>query len=726
MSSIGESEPGVQPLPDSVLIRLMSDMTEDGRFGERVLLVDSSEVRVETPEGVAVLRVPLSEVRRARHEPLASGGRMLIETSGGVRLTAVSYSLAVSEAFSEAARGIEQLAEGRELSINLEKGALRCEKCGKLLPEVDGPCPSCVDRKRTMLRVMQFLKPYKKQTAFLVACAVGSTVCNLMPPMIMRHLTDGFTSKNLAVPELLQWMAFWLGVALIASFLQVMNGRTMAFLATHISADLRAATYRAIEYLSLRYFDKKPVGAIASRVTQDTDRLWQFLVDGLPFFIINGLMALGVMGFLFSLEWTLALAILSPIPFVIAISMKFWRPISNMFFRVSQRMARLHMQLNESLSGIRVVKAFVREDHEYDRFQNRNHAWKIAAMQADQKWYTAFGMMTFCAASGTLINWGLGGWYVLQDRLSLGEFIQINALLVMVYGPMQWFAQVNNWFSRAMAGAERVFEVLDTTPEVDPRSTIEHPIRGEVEFDDVRFGYDKSNPVIKGMSFTAKPGEMIGLVGRSGAGKSSTINLICRFYEPDQGVIRVDGIDVRDITLNSYRSQIGIVLQEPFLFDGTIGENIAYGKPNASMDEIMTAARAANAHDFIVGKPDGYDTIVGERGTHLSGGEKQRISIARAILHNPRILILDEATSSVDVETERQIQEAIGRLVEGRTTFAIAHRLSTLRNADRLIVLDRGEIAEMGTHEELMARQSVFYSLVQAQNEANSIIGIGT
>lgn len=726
MSSIGESEPGVQPLPDSVLIRLMSDMTEDGRFGERVLLVDSSEVRVETPEGVAVLRVPLSEVRRARHEPLASGGRMLIETSGGVRLTAVSYSLAVSEAFSEAARGIEQLAEGRELSINLEKGALRCEKCGKLLPEVDGPCPSCVDRKRTMLRVMQFLKPYKKQTAFLVACAVGSTVCNLMPPMIMRHLTDGFTSKNLPVPELLQWMGFWLGVALIASFLQVMNGRTMAFLATHISADLRAATYRAIEYLSLRYFDKKPVGAIASRVTQDTDRLWQFLVDGLPFFIINGLMAVGVMGFLFSLEWTLALAILSPIPFVIAISMKFWRPISNMFFRVSQRMARLHMQLNESLSGIRVVKAFVREDHEFDRFQNRNHAWKIAAMQADQKWYTAFGMMTFCAASGTLINWGLGGWYVLQGRLSLGEFIQINALLVMVYGPMQWFAQVNNWFSRAMAGAERVFEVLDTTREVDPRSTIEHPIRGKVEFDDVRFGYDKSNPVIKGMSFTAKPGEMIGLVGRSGAGKSSTINLICRFYEPDQGAIRVDGIDVRDITLNSYRSQIGIVLQEPFLFDGTIGENIAYGKPNASMDEIMTAARAANAHDFIVGKPDGYDTIVGERGTHLSGGEKQRISIARAILHNPRILILDEATSSVDVETERQIQEAIGRLVEGRTTFAIAHRLSTLRNADRLIVLDRGEIAEMGTHEELMARQSVFYSLVQAQNEANSIIGIGT
>ena len=292
--------------------------------------------------------------------------------------------------------------------------------------------------------------------------------------------------------------------------------------------------------------------------------------------------------------------------------------------------------------------------------------------------------------------------------------------------PLQWFGQLNNWFSRAMAGAERIFEVMDTEPE--PYLTgaqTETAIVGEVEFDNVRFGYDKSNPVLKGLTFTAKPGEMIGLVGKSGAGKSTTINLICRFYEPDAGSLKIDGVDYRDISLQTLRRQIGIVLQEPFLFNGTIAENIAYGKPGASLDEIMEAAKAANAHNFILGKPDGYDTMVGERGAKLSGGERQRVSIARAILHDPRILILDEATSSVDVETEKQIQEAIGRLTQGRTTFAIAHRLSTLRNADRLIVLDGGQIVEMGTHAELMEKQGEFYKLVQTQSQVTQIIGVG-
>jgi ATP-binding cassette subfamily B protein len=558
-----------------------------------------------------------------------------------------------------------------------------------------------------------------------VAGSVCTTALNLIPPYIQKQLVDGITSKSLETSGLLQWMALWLGIALAGSGLQIFNGRLMTYLATHISKDLRASTYRAIEYLSMKYFDRKPVGAIASRVTQDTDRVWHFLVDGFPFFITNSLMALGVIGFLFSIDAVLAAAILVPIPFILLISVRYWKPISNMFFKVSQRMARLHMQLNESLSGIRVVKAFVSEDREFKRFDERNKAWQQAAMQADQKWYTAFGMMTFAASLGALINWTVGGMFVLQGRLTLGEFIMVNSLLIMVYGPMQWFAQVNNWFSRAMAGAERIFEVMDMTPESNRELERTLDIRGDVTFDAVRFGYDKSNPVLKNMSFDVKAGEMIGFVGRSGAGKSSTINLICRFYEPDGGRILVDGVPLNEINIANYRGQIGIVLQEPFLFNGTIAENIAYGKPDASLEEIMVAARAANAHDFIVSKPDGYDSIVGERGVQLSGGEKQRISIARAILHNPRILILDEATSSVDVETERQIQEAIGRLVEGRTTFAIAHRLSTLRNADRLIVLERGEIVEMGTHEELMKKRGVFCNLVETQRAVTEIIGVG-
>jgi ATP-binding cassette subfamily B protein len=300
----------------------------------------------------------------------------------------------------------------------------------------------------------------------------------------------------------------------------------------------------------------------------------------------------------------------------------------------------------------------------------------------------------------------------------------MQILLWQVYGPLQWFGQVNQWFSRAMAGAERVFEVVDAQPETyDQPDAIKLPVlKGDVKFTDVRFGYDKSNPVLKGINLEIKAGEMIGLVGRSGAGKSTTMNLLCRFYEVDSGTLTVDGIDVKDIALEDLRKHIGIVLQEPFLFNGTIAENIAYGKPGASIEDVITAARAACAHEFIVQKPDGYDTQVGEKGSRLSGGERQRVSIARAILNNPRILILDEATSSVDVETEKRIQQAIGNLTAGRTTFAIAHRLSTLRNADRLVVLEKGQIVEQGTHTELMDKKGVFYKLVETQKQTSKAL----
>ena len=334
--------------------------------------------------------------------------------------------------------------------------------------------------------------------------------------------------------------------------------------------------------------------------------------------------------------------------------------------------------------------------------------------------------MSFFTSLGGLICWTVGGTMVMQGKLTLGEFWRVTAYLGLVYGPLQWFSQVNQWFSRAMAGAERIFEVIDTDKENYRPEGIKHEIQGQVTFSGVRFGYDKSNPVLKNISFTAEPGEMIGLVGKSGAGKSTTINLICRFYEPDAGTILIDGIDYRNIALQDMRRQVGVVLQEPFLFNGTIAENIAYGNPEATLDKVIEAAKAANAHNFILSKPDGYDTMVGERGGKMSGGERQRISIARAILHDPKVLILDEATSSVDVETEKQIQEAIQRLIKGRTTFAIAHRLSTLRNASRLVVLEKGEIAEMGTHAELMEKQGKFYDLVQTQSAVQEIIGIGS
>jgi ATP-binding cassette, subfamily B, bacterial len=297
---------------------------------------------------------------------------------------------------------------------------------------------------------------------------------------------------------------------------------------------------------------------------------------------------------------------------------------------------------------------------------------------------------------------------------------------MLLYGPLEWFGMVNSWMTRAFAGAERIFEIIDTPPEAyqDPNAVPMPNIKGHVKFKDVTFGYDKSKPVLHEIDLDVQPGEMIGLVGKSGVGKTTTVNLICRFYDVDRGAIEIDGVDVKDIRLEDLRSQIGIVLQEPFLFSGTIAENIGYGRPGATFEDIVNAAKTAAAHDFIVSKADGYDTVVGERGDSLSGGERQRISIARAVLHDPKILILDEATSSVDVQTEKRIQEAITRLVKGRTTFAIAHRLSTLRNAGRLLVMDAGRIVEMGTHAELLEKKGAFYNLVQLQEEISQIIAI--
>ncbi len=713
--------------PDSVspLIRLEGDFAANGSFGKRIFEVTSTHIRVIELNGTVSFQIAISDVKTARNEPMVGGGQLEVTTLSGEIMPVITYSLTLAARFSEAARGIEQLAKGEPLSINLDEKRLRCEKCNRLLPEPDGICPACVNRNKTLLRVAGYLKPYKRQALSLAALSIITTILNLAPPKLQGLIIDHVFTVHRDLTLLFKLVGIWCVVIVIGTVVQIIDGWLIAFLAGNIAADLRAHIYRALEFLQVSYFDKKQVGAITSRVTQDTDRVWGFLVDGLPYLVTNILLLLGVGIFLFLTNWRLGLAILAPIPVVLLISAIFWKPISQMFFRVGQKWARFHNHLNESLTGIRVVKAFTREDREYDKFQARNKELSDSGIAADQRWYTIFGAMTLFTAMGGLVNWAYGGWMVYRHELTLGSFIMINSLLVMLYGPLQWFGQLNQWFTRAMAGAERIFEVIDAEPEPRNKGDVRHEIDGEVVLDDVRFGYDKSNPVLKGLSFTVHAGEMIGLVGKSGAGKSTTINLLCRFYEPDAGQITIDGIDYRKIAIEDLRRQIGIVPQESFLFQGSIAENIAYGKPDASFHEIVEAAKAANAHHFILGKSDGYDTVVGERGAKLSGGEKQRIAIARAILHNPRILILDEATSSVDVETEKQIQEALTRLVKGRTTFAIAHRLSTLRNASRLVVLDKGEIVEIGTHNELMEQKGDFYKLVETQTRVTQIIGPG-
>ncbi|MDE2127320.1 MAG: ABC transporter ATP-binding protein [Armatimonadetes bacterium] len=707
---------------EPVLMRLQADITASGAFGASVVEVTADEVRTRNAHREILMRVPIAAIRSVRCEPLIGGARLVLVDSGGRAHICAAYTKTRADQFAEMARGILQIVRGESLSVELHDAATRCPRCSRLLPEKEGVCPACVRRGRTLLRIVSYMRPYMALSIGLAALSVTATAIGLAPPWIQGELIDKVLLVHRNLPLMYRLAAIWLAVILMTTAIQTAMGALVARLSACIAADLRARLYTSIQYLQLQFFDKKQVGAITSRVTQDTDRVWEFLVEGAPYFITNLLMLVGVVLFLVRISLPLTLWILSPVPVVVAISGVCWKPVSQLYHRLGQKWARFHTHLNESLSGIRVVKAFAQEPGENEKFMRHNAALRMAGIAADTRWQTMFGCLSVFTGLGVIINWVVGGRMVFSHQLSLGDFWKVNAYLILVYGPLQWFAMINNWFTRAMAGAERIFEIMDMEREPTTDEGEWRTLQGDVEFCNVQFGYDKANPVLKGLSFTARKGEMIGLVGKSGAGKSTTINLISRFYEPDSGTIKFDGDDYRTMPLRSLRRQIGVVLQDPFLFNGTIAENIRYGKPGASLAEVVAAARTANAHAFILTKPEGYDSMIGEKGVTLSGGERQRISIARAILHDPRILILDEATSSVDVETERQIQEALARLVHGRTTFAIAHRLSTLRNATRLIVLDRGELAEMGTHAELMEKGGSFSRMVAAQSRLNEIL----
>jgi ATP-binding cassette subfamily B protein len=725
---------GLLATEEEELIRVSTDLNQKGRFGiEWVIVTDKRLLIVPTTGLDGTADVPIEELTLVQTEALVGGGRLSIERKDKPTIT-VPYSSSLAEKFSEVARGLEQLRKREPFLINAQLDRTRCEKCGRLLPEKNGICPACIRRLATLQRIASYLKPYKRHALLLAVVSLIEVGTALIPPILTRQIVDGVLVPKEGNTDSMSERLTLLGLLVLAMVgIRVLNwglewahGWTVSWLGARMTADIRNRLYQQLELLSLQFYDKRQVGAVMSRVTRDAGRLQEFLVEGLPYLIINALMLIGILGILFRMHWLLALLILVPVPFMMGWGVIFWKRMRLYFNKWDQAWSDIMATVNETLSGIRVVKAFAQEVREIAAFGIRNKKIRQLAIRTEINWEIFFATTTLLTSFGILIVWFFGGQEVIRDALTIGTLLAFYAYMWMLYEPIEWFGQVNNWMTRAFTGAERIFEVIDTPAEAykDPDARPISNIRGEISFKNVTFGYDKSKPVLHEINLNVTPGEMVGLVGRSGVGKTTTVNLICRFYDVDQGIIEVDGVPIQKIRLEDLRSQIGIVPQEPFLFSGTVAENISYGKPGASFEEIMEAAIAANAHNFIVGKSDGYDTQVGERGGELSGGEKQRVAIARAILHDPKILILDEATSSVDVETEKQIQEAIARLTQGRTTFAIAHRLSTLRNADRLVILEGGRIVEIGTHNELMEKKGIFYELVQLQQQTSEIIAV--
>lgn len=604
-----------------------------------------------------------------------------------------------------------------------------CPDCGQTLPPDSDECPACARQPQeksstwVLLRVGRFAKPYKGQLLLGLMLTLLGTAATLVPPYLTMPILDDilipYQNNRQAIDP--QLVALYLGGLLASAILAWGLGwaRTwvMAKVSERIGADMRTTVYAHMLNQSLEYFGSKRTGDLMSRIGSDTDRINMFLSLHALDFITDVVMMVMTAAILISINPWLALVTLVPLPFIVWLIHKVRSRLAIGFDRTSRVWAEITNVLSDTIPGVRVVKAFAQEQREMQRFARANQRNLQANDRVNKIWALFSPTVGLMTEIGLLFVWAFGIWLVAHDQITVGVLSAFIAYIGRFYTRLDSMSRIVNITQKSAAGAKRIFDVLDqvsSVPEPTTPATLPQPVQGAITLQDVGFRYG-SRQVIRQLNLHIRPGEMIGLVGHSGSGKSTLVNLINRFYDVTEGSIQLDGIDVRRLAVADYRRNIGLVLQEPFLFFGTVAENIAYGKPEATRQEIIAAARAAHAHDFILRLPHGYDSVVGERGQGLSGGERQRISIARALLINPRLLILDEATSAVDTETEKEIQKALDNLVQGRTTIAIAHRLSTLRKADRLVVMDRGEIVEVGPHDELMAAQGAYWRLYQAQ-----------
>jgi len=684
---------------------------------------DLSEIKAEAGVGCGLLYVALS--------PSCSSDASIgaIEPSNGEKVVLFRYGMRHLSRFAFIARGANVFRNGGTHLIQSTEIEMTCSTCGQNLRGAKH-CPKCEGRSHTWKRLGGLLKPQLPRIVFISFLLLLSAGLMIWQQDFFRRFIDNYlqhdhTETGMTGSGRNALIAFILVISSIAFFnifSMWIRFRSTVKLGAELTAGLRHSLYHKIQELSLSFIDKSKSGELINRISHDTNHVQSFVSNNVAFLFSNIVTMVGAVIVMFVIHWQFTLVVLALVPVIVVMNRIFWRFVMRIFRMQWRRFDAISSRLQDVISGIRVVKAYGREEAEAERFNELTGRFADVVCRNEKFFATFFPVLMLLMNLSASIVVFFGGRLVLNDTMTMGQLVQFIAYTNMLFGPLGWMSFLPRDIMNLMTCMERIGDVLDEEPEqVDVENALDVRIKGAVTLDNITFGYKSYEPVLENVSVEVAEGEYIGIVGPSGAGKSTLINILMRLYDVDEGQVLIDGVDIRQYKQESYHNQLGVVLQEPFLFAGSIYANIRFSRPTASEEEVIMAAKMANAHDFICKTPDGYNTRVGENGLMLSGGERQRLSIARAILNDPVILILDEATSSLDSESEFQIQEALTRLTKGRTTFSIAHRLSTLRNADRIMVIDKHTLLELGTHDELIRQKGIYYNLVMAQLQTHKV-----
>ena len=628
--------------------------------------------------------------------------------------------------YSVMAAACERLAKGDLQQVTSDEPESYCPKCGRPFLKNTSVCPFCRSKREVYKKLFAMTRGIRFMMAFpLIVAAIALIIRFAVPFFQKTAINDYITNNNLQGNYMAGFLVIVVSIVLLDLFnraLGVVNSRLSAIAGNRFTTMMRTILFEKIQSLSMSSVSRKAAGDLMGRINSDVSTIQQFITNQLPSYFSMLLSFIVAIILLLCISPVMCLFVFIPLPFVTFFIINLRGTLMRRIRKNWRMRQKCDKYLQDVISGIRVVKSYGNENREIDTYEKKTGNYFDNEIKTFLFFDTLFPFITLALKSGRFLILAAGNYSLFNGTLDIGTLNQFSAYTGIVYEPLMQLTQIPRVLSNFITALTKVMEILEEEPEIyDAKKAKLHKIQGDISFKNVYFGYDSYNPVLKNINVDIKKGEMIGIVGHSGCGKTTLVNLLMRLYDPTEGSITIDGIDLREMSQESLRTQIGIVLQETHLFSGSVHENIRYAKPYATSKEIIEAAKKANAHDFIMNLPEGYNTVIGEKGFSLSGGERQRIAIARALIHDPKILILDEATAALDTETEKLIQDAINKMTDGRTTFAIAHRLSTLRNADKILVLDHGKIAEYGTHSELLEMKGIYYGLVMAQ--ANAALG---